>query len=202
MDRGRALAELTVGKRVEILVVDDDRIVATGLQVILERQGYRVVGVVATVVLVNGFGEETGWRGLAQPLLQRRHGPLVATLGVSAIWAVWHLPMFFVVEGFRSFTVAITVGWVIGLFCGAVVLTWLYNHTGSILLVALWHGTYNMISGTSAASGLLAAVSTTAVIVLAALLVVLEVRATRHGGPSILAGAQRGSGVDPAPARS
>jgi uncharacterized protein len=161
-----------------------------------------VAGVGVAIVAVNGFGEETGWRGYAVPHLQQRHTPLAATTVVAVLWAGWHLPMFFVVEGFRSFTVAITVGWVIGLFCGAVVLTWLYNHTGSILLVALWHGTYNMTSGTSAASGLLAAVSTTAVIVLAALLVVLEVRATRHGGPSILAGAQRGSGVDPAPARS
>jgi uncharacterized protein len=107
-----------------------------------------VLGVGVAVVAVNGFGEETGWRGYAVPTLQRRHTPLTATTVVAVLWAGWHLPMFFVVEGFRSFTAAITVGWVIGLFCGAVVLTWLYNHTGSILLVALWHGTYNMISGT------------------------------------------------------
>ena len=112
---------------------------------------------------------------------------MTATAIVAALWAGWHLPLFFVVEEFRSFTATITVGWVIGLFCGAVVLSWLYNHTRSVLLVALWHGTYNIISGTSAASGLLAAISTTMVIILALLLVGMEVRAMRRGDTSVLA---------------
>jgi membrane protease YdiL (CAAX protease family) len=144
------------------------------------------VGVGAIIIMVNGFGEESGWRGYALPHLQRRHQPLIATMIVAGLWAGWHLPMFFVVEGFRSFTVAITVGWVLGLFCGAIVLTWLYNRSRSVLLVALWHGTYNIISGTSAATGLLAAVSTSLVIVLAVVLAVLELRATRTGRASVL----------------
>ena len=148
--------------------------------------GWGPLGVGAAIVMINGFGEETGWRGYALPRLQRRYPPLTTTMIVAALWAGWHLPMFFVVDGFRSFTLAITAGWVLGLFCGAIVLTWLYNHTRSILLVALWHGTYNIISGTSAATGLLAAVSTTLVMVLAVALVVLEVRATRAGHRSVL----------------
>jgi membrane protease YdiL (CAAX protease family) len=147
-----------------------------------------VLGVGVGVVAINGFGEETGWRGYALPNLQRTHTPLMATTILAALWAGWHLPMFFVVRGFQSFTPTITVGWVIGLFCGAIVLTWLYNRTHSILLVALWHGTYNIVSGTSAAGGLLAAVSTTLVCLLAVVLVGLEMRATRRGVTSVLAG--------------
>ena len=149
--------------------------------------GWGVLGVAATILLVNGFGEETGWRGYALPRLQDRHRPLTATLIVAALWAGWHTPMFFVVDTFRSFSVPILAGWIIGLFCGAIVLSWLYNRSGgSILLVAVWHTTYNLISGTAAATGLLAAVSTTLVIGLAAVLVVLEVRATRDGRDSVL----------------
>jgi membrane protease YdiL (CAAX protease family) len=156
-----------------------------------------VVGVAVVIFLINGFGEETGWRGFALPALQRRHSPLVATMILSAFWAGWHAPMFFVVSNFRSFDAPILAGWIIGLFCGAVVLTWLYNRSGgSILLAAVWHATYNIISGTGAAKGLLAAASTTLVIVLALTLIGLELRANRHGGRTVLGPAdpERGSG--------
>ncbi|MEP6797764.1 MAG: type II CAAX endopeptidase family protein [Lapillicoccus sp.] len=146
-----------------------------------------VLPVAAAVFVVNGFGEETGWRGYALPHLQDRHSPLRATLILAAVWAGWHLPMFWLVDTFRSMGPVMVAGWVLGLGCGAVVLTWLYNRSGgSILLVATWHATYNLISGTRAATGLLAAASTTLVIVLALALVGLEIRGTRRGSPTIL----------------
>jgi membrane protease YdiL (CAAX protease family) len=148
---------------------------------------------VACIMLLAGFGEETGWRGYALPRLQQRHSPLVATAVLAALWVVWHAPMFLVVDTYRSFSPAILVGWTIGLFCGAVVLTWLYNRSGgSILLVAIWHATYNLISGTDAATGLLAATSTTLVITIAVTLVGLEIRASHRGGTSVLAPTPRG----------
>jgi membrane protease YdiL (CAAX protease family) len=149
--------------------------------------GLGVLGV-AGLILVMAFGEETGWRGYALPRLQRRHSPLVATLILAAIWVVWHAPMFLVVDTYRSFDVAILLGWIMGLFCGAVVLSWLYNRSGgSILLVAFWHASFNIISGTGAGTGLLAGTSTTLVIALATTLVGLEIRAGRKGLPSVLA---------------
>jgi membrane protease YdiL (CAAX protease family) len=145
------------------------------------------VGVVAIVFLVNGFGEETGWRGYVQPALQRRHSPLVATLGVAGIWAVWHLPMFLVLATFRSFSPVTLVGWCIGLVSGAFVLAWLYNRSGgSILLVALWHAGYNLVSATAIGAGFLGAASTVLVILGATVLVVLEVVRTRSGRSSVL----------------
>jgi membrane protease YdiL (CAAX protease family) len=148
--------------------------------------GWGVVAV-AAAVLVGGFGEETGWRGYALPQLQRRRSPLVATLIVALLWVGWHAPMFLVVDTYRSFGLAILAGWIIAFFSGAIVLSWLYNRSGnSILLVAVWHTTYNLISGTAAAKGLLAAASTTLVIVFAMVLVVVEIRAMRRGNRTIL----------------
>ena len=49
-----------------------------------------------------GFGEETGWRGLAQPTLQRRHSALTAAVLVSLVWAGWHLPLFGITATYRS----------------------------------------------------------------------------------------------------
>jgi uncharacterized protein len=49
-----------------------------------------------------GYGEEIGWRGLAQPRLQRRHSALTAAVLVSLIWACWHLPLFGITATYRS----------------------------------------------------------------------------------------------------
>jgi hypothetical protein len=58
------------------------------------------------------------------------------------------------------------------------VLGWLYNRTGSILAVAVWHATYNISAASVAAHGLIAALSTTAVIIAAVTLLIAN--ATTH----------------------
>lgn len=126
------------------------------------------------LVVVNGLGEETGWRGFLQPALQRCMRPRYAMLVVAVIWAGWHAPLFAIISTYRGFTAGTLVGFAIGLVCGAIVLGWLYNRTGSILVVAVWHATYNFSSATTAAHGLPAAISTTIVIVAAITLVVAD----------------------------
>ncbi|MDR1834129.1 MAG: CPBP family intramembrane metalloprotease [Propionibacteriaceae bacterium] len=46
--------------------------------------------------LLGGGLEELGWRGFLQPAAERRLLLPLATLGVGAIWAVWHLPLFLI----------------------------------------------------------------------------------------------------------
>jgi membrane protease YdiL (CAAX protease family) len=40
----------------------------------------------------DGLGEEIGWRGFALPKLLESRSPLVASLILGALWAVWHFP--------------------------------------------------------------------------------------------------------------
>lgn len=138
-----------------------------------------LAGTLLLLLVVNAMGEETGWRGFLQTELQRYLRPRWAILVVAGVWAGWHAPLFAIVSSYRGFTAATLVGFVIGLASGAVVLGWLYNRTGSVLAVALWHATYNLCSATTAAAGLLAAVSTTLVIVGAVVLIVTDI--VRHG---------------------
>jgi membrane protease YdiL (CAAX protease family) len=146
-----------------------------------------VVGVAVLVLLVNGYGEETGWRGFALPLLQRRFPPLAAMLVVAVLWAGWHLPMFLVVNNFRGFSAGTVVGWLFGLAAGSIVLGWLYNRSGgSVALVAVWHACFNMVSATAAGSGLVPAIVTTVVMVQAVVLVVVELVARHRGRASVL----------------
>jgi membrane protease YdiL (CAAX protease family) len=133
------------------------------------------------LILVNGFGEETGWRGYLLPHLQRRWSPLVASLVVGAVWCAWHLPAFFVTETYRLMPLAMIPMFFVGVVSGSVFLAWLYNRgRSSILLVAVWHGTYNWLSGSVGARGVLAAIESTVVMVIAAILMIQELRAIRR----------------------
>jgi membrane protease YdiL (CAAX protease family) len=98
-------------------------------------------------VFTFGIGEETGWRGFLLPRLQVKHGPIIASLLVGIFWAGWHVPMFLYNENLIAMGLTGTIFWVIGLMFGSVLLTWLYNSSeGSILMTALWHGTYNLFT--------------------------------------------------------
>lgn len=119
-----------------------------------------------TFVVVNGLGEETGWRGYALPILRRRHGTLTASLLLVPVWAGWHIPLFFLLQSYRDLGPVGVPGFLLGLACGSVVLAWLYESAASsILIAAAWHGTYNLTVATAAGSGNVAAVVSMAVMV-------------------------------------
>ncbi|MFB8002490.1 CPBP family intramembrane glutamic endopeptidase [Nocardia sp. NPDC056000] len=44
--------------------------------------------------LIGAFGEETGWRGLMQPLLESRLTKFAAILTTGTTWALWHVQAF------------------------------------------------------------------------------------------------------------
>ena len=87
-------------------------------------------------------GEELGWRGYALPRLARRVGLPSASLLLGTIWALWHLPLFYIRAGdtygqsFPLFFLEVTAL--------SVALAWLYWRTeGSLLLVMLLHSAVN-----------------------------------------------------------
>lgn len=130
---------------------------------------------IALVFLINGVGEEAGWRGFLADRLLQRHSLTVTALLVALVWAPWHTPIFFFMSSFKSFTIVELVGWVIGLTAGSFVLTWLYRGSArSILLVAVWHTAFNFTSATPAGTGLVAAITSTVVMVAAVAIVVAD----------------------------
>lgn len=103
------------------------------------------------IFLVIGFFsgplfEEPGWRGFALPRLERDRGPLVGTLILGIFWGAWHLPQFLVPEwagqngGSDMATIAEFLVLVMTL---SPVLTWVYNHTGSLFLAMVTHASIN-----------------------------------------------------------
>ena len=90
------------------------------------------------MIVVGGpLGEELGFRGYALPLLQQRHAALVAVAILGAGHVLWHLPLFFAPDP------PPLGAFVLGLVSGGVVLAWLMNCTGNIVLVMILHGGFN-----------------------------------------------------------
>lgn len=53
-----------------------------------------VLIVVQIMVLGGPLGEEFGWRGYALPALSQHIGWRWASLAIGVVWAIWHLPLF------------------------------------------------------------------------------------------------------------
>jgi membrane protease YdiL (CAAX protease family) len=93
----------------------------------------------------DGLGEELGWRGFALPKLLERYSPLVSSLILGSLWAVWHFP-YALSEG--SFLSDVPLHWFfINLLAVSTVYTWIFiNTNGSLLLALLFHAAGNVTS--------------------------------------------------------
>ncbi|SFC51808.1 CAAX protease self-immunity [Halobiforma haloterrestris] len=97
--------------------------------------------------------EELGWRGYALDRLQLNWSALNASVILGAVWAVWHLPLFFIEGTFQREMIGFgTLGFwlfMIGTVALSVAFTWVYNHTSrSTLGIILLHGWVNFVSET------------------------------------------------------
>lgn len=98
---------------------------------------YAVLPPLLTALAI-GPMEEFGWRGVALPLLQRRFAPFWADLVLAAIWAVWHMPSFFLSGTPQD---GLSFGaFFAGMLAISMILCALFNASGgSILIAALFH---------------------------------------------------------------
>jgi len=107
---------------------------------------------VVVVFFVGGGQEELGWRAFALPALQGRFSALTASLAVGVVWAVWHLPLFLLPGSGQS---DLPLGpYVVAVLAVSVVLAWLYNASGSVLVAMLFHGGINPIAAYFPTGGL------------------------------------------------
>lgn len=81
-------------------------------------------------VLTNG--EEIGWRGYAQSRLQARRSALVSSVVVGVVSAFWHIPKFLTEGSAQDYSFGL---FLVDSIAKAVVLAWVYNSTGSSLLM-------------------------------------------------------------------
>jgi uncharacterized protein len=100
-------------------------------------------------LLFYGFGEEVGWRGFLQPRLQRHHNALTAAAAVSVVWALWHLPLFWITPTYRAMPAVGFVGFYFSVLVGSLVLAWLsIAGRASLLVVAVFHAVFDIATTT------------------------------------------------------
>jgi uncharacterized protein len=112
----------------------------------------RALAEVAAVFLLQlvlfQMAEEIGFTGFLQHHWQDRYHPMKLTVYVALLWALWHLPDHFAEEGWGveqliAAPVVFAIGFV-SLFFARALLVWLYNRTGSsVLLVAIFHASFD-----------------------------------------------------------
>lgn len=93
-----------------------------------------------------GLLEELGWTGFAVPRLLERHGVLATGLIVGVLWGVWHyLIAFWVISGTTSGSITPIIFlpallfYVGSLSAYRVLMVWVYDRTGSLLVAMLMH---------------------------------------------------------------
>jgi len=84
-----------------------------------------------------GIAEETGWRGLLQPELDKRMPFPFSVLLVAAIWFVWHLPTW--LDPTSNHYGDSMIGFGITIFIWAFALAAIYKSTRSVIACALYH---------------------------------------------------------------
>src|SRR5215207_7335043 len=103
---------------------------------------YAVIAVFAVRLvdpLDGPMSEEPGWRGFAQPRLQANRSPLLATLILALLVAIWHAPLLLPQFGGSPLELLAT-------FAATFWYAWLFNHTGgSVLMTLVAHSTQGIV---------------------------------------------------------
>jgi uncharacterized protein len=111
-----------------------------------DRPSLLLMGI--AVGLSVGIFEELGWTGFAIPALRRmRYGVLSTGLIVGVLWGAWHFFVNFWGSGVTSGALSLAVflpAWLFSILVGSltayrVLMVWVYDRTGSLLVAILMH---------------------------------------------------------------
>jgi len=113
----------------------------------LLSQPVRLIPFAVFIFIFGPLPEELGWRGYALDGLQRRTNAVTASLLLGVVWAVWHIPLFFMQGTYQyelGFGSAAFWRFMVFAVVISIFFTWIYNNNQrSILSAALFHFSVN-----------------------------------------------------------
>lgn len=95
-----------------------------------------IAGLVIMLPFV-GIAEETGWRGLLQPELDKRIPYPFSVLVTAAIWCVWHFPIW--IDPTSNHYGDSMIGFAITIFIWSFAMAAIYKATKSVIACAFYH---------------------------------------------------------------
>jgi uncharacterized protein len=113
-------------------------------------KGWNALGIVIPLILAPII-EELGWRGYGVDSLMVHFNLFTTSVLFGLLWAVWHLPAFFIKGYYHNQLLHLGARYVINFFVSVFVITflmnWIYYKTGrSIPAVMLFHAMINLSS--------------------------------------------------------
>lgn len=113
-------------------------------------KGWSLLGICIPVVLAP-FIEELGWRGYGVDSLRTHSNLFITSVLFGGLWALWHLPLFFVKGYYQNqlwdLGLIHVVNFFMSVFVVASLMNWIYYHTDcSIPAIVLFHSILNLSS--------------------------------------------------------
>ena len=104
---------------------------------------YLIPIVFLQAVFLYGGEEELGWRGIMQPILEKKFKFPIATVITGTVWGIWHIPLWFV-EGSSQQNMAFLSFLVLGVLL-SFSLAALYKKTQCVFACNVFHGLINTL---------------------------------------------------------
>lgn len=125
----------------------------------------------ATSLIRGPLGEELGWRGYLQLELNKRFSLLKSSLIVGVIWAVWHLPLWFI-SGYQGVDLLVYIAaFAIGLIAFSVIIGFIYGRGRNLLYAILLHQMLNFSGQLLNVDELVVLAATSAIYVVVAIVI-------------------------------
>jgi membrane protease YdiL (CAAX protease family) len=96
------------------------------------------------IILLAPTFEELGWRGYGMDSLRAKFGMMKATLLFSALWAMWHVPLFFIDHSYQhglwNSSPIYVANFFVSIIPAAILMNWVYyKNNRSIVAAILFH---------------------------------------------------------------
>jgi membrane protease YdiL (CAAX protease family) len=109
-----------------------------GINVQVTENLQSILPVMIVGILIGAVGEEIGWRGFLQPVLEKKHNVLIAAIIVGTIWGLWHIGHYkngaLFMLGFLLFTIS-----------ASIIIAWILRETQyNIIIATVFHIAVNL----------------------------------------------------------